>query len=564
MRINIITLIATALISLSASAQIQIGGHKAFYDETTKSYLVVTDSASIKDLSASVVATDATLQILKINGESVGEEFHFGDASTDRIYTLTAASNGEPVEYSLRFTTLSIIEITKDNAFTDNYETAQLIVDAPDSSFLNKEFSCKVKHRGGSTNKSWKHKRNYKFKILDDKGKSEDVSFFGMREDNGWILDAGQVDLFRMRNKVLHGLWLDFSTKPYYSAEEPKTVNGCHTKEIELFINNQYRGIYNLMEPVDRKQLKLKKYKDKDGVHGVLYKTESWDGTNFGSSIADPYSNTSPTWHGWEAKYPEPGDDADTTDYKPLNDFIDFVANSSDSTFKSDISQKLDIPVFIDYTLFVTLINGIDNCAKNMYWSVYDKTKPEFDKFVVTPWDLDATTGQFYTNYIEGGIDSTVIGPSNELFDITNIGARLSSACGDEYVNLLKNRYAELRETWFSYESLAKRFEDAYNEINYCGAAKREETKWSGDNDISHLNLNFASQLEYIKNWFKKRLEFLDDKFDYNSSTGIKDIQSNNPPHNALNNDIYNLQGQKVSPSYHGIVIRNGKKFYQK
>ena len=79
-------------------------------------------------------------------------------------------------------------------------------------------------------------------------GNSKDVSFFGMREDDGWILDAGQVDLFRVRNKINHDLWLDFSAKPYYYSEEPTMVNGCHTKEIELFVNNEYRGIYNLMD----------------------------------------------------------------------------------------------------------------------------------------------------------------------------------------------------------------------------------------------------------------------------------------------------------------------------
>ena len=81
-------------------------------------------------------------------------------------------------------------------------------------------------------------------------------------------------DYFRVRNHICHELWLDFSTPPYYHQQEPKSINGCNAKMIELFVNDEYRGIYSLLEPVDRKQLKIKKYKK--GVKGCLWKTKDW------------------------------------------------------------------------------------------------------------------------------------------------------------------------------------------------------------------------------------------------------------------------------------------------
>lgn len=60
---------------------------------------------------------------------------------------------------------------------------------------ISTSINIKAKWRGGSTNSEGKHKRNYKIKTIDAQGKSKDYSFLGLRKDNNWILDAGQVDL---------------------------------------------------------------------------------------------------------------------------------------------------------------------------------------------------------------------------------------------------------------------------------------------------------------------------------------------------------------------------------
>jgi cotH protein len=57
-------------------------------------------------------------------------------------------------------------------------------------------YEAKIKWRGGSTNTEGKHKRNYKIKFKDKQ------QFFGLKADKNWILDAGQQDLFRLRNRI--------------------------------------------------------------------------------------------------------------------------------------------------------------------------------------------------------------------------------------------------------------------------------------------------------------------------------------------------------------------------
>lgn len=544
----------------TAPAQIIIGGHKPFYDRATQSLLFVTDTKSITSLTASVATDDAAgWHDIKIDGQAVNGTFSFGDATGDRCYQLTATADGQPVARTVRFTCMPVISISKATAFSNDYEQAVITVDAPDGTLAGSTTACRIKHRGGTTNSPDRHKRNYKFKTTDADGNSKDMSFFGMRNDNNWILDAGQVDLFRMRNRICHELWLDFSRKPYYFTDEPNAVNGCHTKETELFINNEYRGIYNLMEPVDRKQLKLKKYKDKDGVHGVLYKSFDWNHTKFWNSGDVPFSNADATWTGFEAKYPEPGDDADTTDYKPLVSFCDFVAGSADDTYIKEIDERLDIPVYMDYSLMMQLAGAFDNAGKNMYWSVYDKTKKKCSKLVPTPWDMDATFGQFWYN--GNDIDSSHVSTTNDFSTDINIDYRLLSL-DRSYREQRNKRYAELRATWFSYDSLTARFEKACEEIKFSGAAFREQAKWSGDSDLGGLGIDWDGQLAYIKSWIGRRLEFTDSVYNYSAPTGITTLREERacPAGDAT----YNLMGQKVSDSYKGVVVRGGKKILMK
>ena len=111
---------------------------------------------------------------------------------------------------------LPIIKLTGD--FGYDYQEGTVSIIYSDGSSDN-NLSARIKWRGGTTNAEGKHKRNYKIKF------SEDHSFFGMRNDNNWILDAGQADIFRLRNRIATELWNDFATKPYFIDQEPKPVD---------------------------------------------------------------------------------------------------------------------------------------------------------------------------------------------------------------------------------------------------------------------------------------------------------------------------------------------------
>lgn len=547
-------LLVCLVTSIPSFAQFTINGRSVIYDKVSDTYMVsIPENAFGTDYEASI-ALDATAgwSNLSIEGTDIADNYTFKQVEGNKIYKIHAQEGDKEINTQLTFTFLPLLVM--EGTFGYDYAQGNISLLSPEAAEPTNSFA-KVKWRGGSTNTADKHKRNYKIKTLNEKGKKQEISLLGMREDNNWILDAGQIDLFRLRNRIATEIWNDFATKPYYASKEPKAKSGVTGKVVEVILNNEYRGIYSLTEAMDRKELKLKKYDDKNQeFHGQLWKVSSWDKATFWDIDKD-YDNTQETWHAFETKYPDI-EDVNPTDYSPLYEAIDFVANSNDEAFKKEVGDYFDIPVLIDYQLFQETLKPVDNNGKNMFWGIYDVAKSK--KLTLAIWDLDASVGQFWQC-------STPLHP-NRVFPNTDLGVkdgfnlyhRLSSLNVDNYNEKVANRYHELRKTYFSEENLISRYQGYYDMLVKSGAASREETKWSEDSDIGGYPLNFKSEIEYIKNWIINRLNYLDTN-QFPISTNISEIHQKE---SLSPKTTYNMLGQKVGASYQGLKIKNGKKFY--
>mgnify|MGYP002521431852 CR=1 FL=1 len=536
--------------SLPIHAQFLVNGKRTVYDKRSNTYLInIPEKNFGKNYPATItLEPDSAWSHLKLEENDTEYGYTFKQVEADKTYQLQAKRGNQDINAKIAFTFLPIIDLQGN--FGYNFANGRLSLLAPDNSEPIITL-LKAKWRGGSTNTENRHKRNYKIKILNSEGKSQDISFLGMREDNNWILDAGQVDLFRVRNRIATELWNDMATKPYYTEKEPKAKSGVEGKVVEVILNNEYAGIYSLTEAMDRKEMKLKKYDDKkQEFHGQMWKSSSWDGSTFWEA-QDNYDNTQECWRAFETKYPDI-EDVNPTDYSPLYDAINLVANGDDETFKKEVSDYFDIPVLIDYQILLEMTNAIDNIGKNLYWAIYDRTKSK--KLTLAIWDLDATVGQFYK---DDPLHPDVVSPTNELSIKTfNIYNRLMLLNVDNYNQRVAYRYKELRKSFLSEQSLLERYETYYNLLKNSGAAQREEVRWSGDSDLAGNQLDFDKEIEYIKDWIQKRLAYLDSE----NSPLLTAIKQPSFP-NKKNLPIYNIMGQKVSNSYKGIKIIKGKKY---
>lgn len=114
---------------------------------------------------------------------------------------------------------------------------------------------------------------------------------------------------------------------------------------------------------------------------GALYKAESTGDWSYRGEDPEAYD---------EVFDQEAGDD--NADLTPLIEFLDFVNNSDDESFASELADRLDVEAFATYLAFEDLIDNfddIDGPGNNayLYYGV------ESDRFTVVAWDHNLAFG---------------------------------------------------------------------------------------------------------------------------------------------------------------------------
>jgi len=546
--------------SIVTDGQILINGVPAHYDSLTHTFLysIPVDSWG-EDFKAQVTIADTSHWTnMTIEGQTIDSPIIFQNVGRDTEYTILAATppsdlSTETLSYEeaiLRFTYLPIISFN--GTFSNTPTPSILSVHVPDGTFLQQ--SCDIKWRGSSTNKLSIHKHSYKIKLLDLQGNKVNYPLLGLRNDNSWVLDAATIDLFRFRNIVAADLWNSFAALPYYASQEKNIHTATRGELVELFINQTYQGIYTLCEPIDRKQMKLKKFDlDSGTIHGGLWKSVGW---NTFWDIPEMYDNTQPTWGKVELKYPKISDLC-PSDYSTLYNAMCFLHFATDQEFIKHIADYIDLPVFIDYYLFVNLLNAFDLCGKNIYWAVYDREIS--NRITPAMWDMDCTAGQNYTN---SPLRPDYVSYDTSLLSPTYISDKLLLLNPDNYYQRLQERYIQLRQHQFSLENLSSLYNNYYNKVYECGASRREEDRWSYDSDISGQSLDLKAELHYILNWLEHRLELLDVWLSSPIPLSIDFVSPDsvirNQPPVSLSGIPYQIGTSK------GIIIVNHKKYIVK
>ena len=460
--------------------------------------------------------SDYTLKINDIEIQN-DEFFTFTDISATRTFKLEIVQDDVSIaSCDLIFTGLPIVQLYSSETLTSEFSRAAVRVHEPEKSKAYALLNAEMRYRG-ATALSYK-KKSFALKVKDANWQNLDTTFMGMREDKYWILDAMAMDRSRMRNRVSTDLWNDFSTAPYFKEDERKMINGTRGKYVEVFLDDQYWGLYCMTERVDRKQLKLKKYDDSNNkIKGVLYKSGQWSYSVMMGYVPnkgpDPnktltfYNNTSLTWDGYEASYPDL-EDGDLFDWKPLYDVVSFVAKSSNSDFSATVAQQVDLPVWLDYYLLMELILATDNHGKNAYLYMYDITQER--KLGICVWDMDGVWGiRWDRNRVAASQDYTDLIVNDEHGE-HNLFRRLKAGNISNFNTLKKLRYDALRFTSFTPDNLFHRFETYKNIFDLSGVADREKKRWSG---IDGINIDFDNELDYIEEWVFDRCRYLNNAY---------------------------------------------------
>ena len=393
--------------------------------------------------------------------------------------------NSKKQTFTLYFTQLPIIclftnlTIEKENKVVGNFFMSE----------SNENLTSSVvgiRHRGFFTNML--PKKSYRVEFWSDStGENKsDVSLLNMRNDDDWNLLAMFNEPMKINNKTCFELWEQIDTL-YYQDIESKAVNGSHLEFIELFLNKKYQGIYALEEPVDRKQLKLKKTKDSN-INGELYK-----GVDRGASIfiaLPSYNNNSETWSGFEFKYPD-----EFIDWANIYDFVDFVMNIDDDTFYKNIEKRFYLKNAVNYFIFINLLRATDNEGKNIFIAKYNQDGPYF----YVPWDLDGTFGTIWNGMRENVTNDIV---TNGFYNRLLRDKRKNGFC-----ELLTKRWNELRQFIFQKDYLVGLLKNNFYYLDSNGIFEREAIAWK------YFYYFDKTYWDYANSWIESRLAYLDEVF---------------------------------------------------
>ncbi len=391
-------------------------------------------------------------------------------------------SDTENRMYVLYFTPLPVISIFTDYEIPDEPRVyAQLALCEKDGHYLESDLGIEL--RGGWAQQH--PKKSYRIEFWKDSSGNEtrDFCLLGMRCDDDWNIQAMYNEPLRLRSKSNYKLWRKMNAL-YYANDEPEAINGVHQKYVELFLNNQYHGLYALSERVDRKQLKLKKYKNNE-INGQLLKGVGWGASTY--TALPPYSNSSTLWSGFDYKYPD-----EEIDWQYIYEFVDFVINQDSTAFSQEYREWFCLENAVDYFIFLNLLRATDNTGKNLYVARYKAAHPWF----YVPWDLDGTLGIIYDGTQEN-ITNDIL--SNGFYD------RLIS---DQYFKeKLTQRWNELKVNILTEDRIMQELQAQFDYLQSNGVYERELLAWP---DCSFFDLN---NLAYTSQWLQNRFAYLDKVF---------------------------------------------------
>jgi len=450
---------------------LNINGKPCALDIATKTFRFPIDADNISDFTALFEFQDYTtiqLDTIELVNESIN---NIGDIAINTPYTLKFTTKGEVNYYTLVFTSIPTVQIiTLDKIGNEPKSFARIIVNEtnPNSASINSLIG--IEYRGASALNN--PKKSYGFDILSSKN-LDDVSFlsfFDLPENDKWILDAMYRDKAKCRNNTSFQLWTSLSNSSNHK--------GIASKIVEVFINYESQGVYCFNENMTTTSLNMTDA-------SVLIMGKDVNGySNFNKTPSSTPKST--YWEDWEQKIPDAKERLNWNDFKVLSDLI---VEGSDAEFAAQIGDLMDIDNVIDYYIFMNMIHGIDNNAKNWQFLKYGPN----DKFQIVPWDLDATWGRNYKG------DNTAYNyvVTNALFD------RLIELNPDNYIQKLQFRWNEIKYNEFSVSTIMRLFDDNFSILNTSQIITIDNQKWDKNVDITY-------EQNYLNTYIQEKWSFLD------------------------------------------------------
>ncbi|MBQ4265979.1 MAG: CotH kinase family protein [Clostridia bacterium] len=403
------------------------------------------------------------------------------DALRDEYrYELLAYTDTQYEYIGLIFTGMPIVSlhIGYDGELGESYVPARVSVSSAEHEAVE---SAALTHiRGGGVYKGI-DKFSYRVELHDEQakgqGKAKADSMLGMQPSTDWLLLSNAQEETAVRNHLCYDLW------NRWNAEKGAPMM-LESRLAELFVDDEYMGIYQVMPSVDVEGeiVRMGGSLKTDSAVRMVIETNRHERPNM-SYAADSGFFV-------ECRYSPYADPM-----RVFNDFEDYARLSmstenrlGDAEFAELAQRCLDVDAMISYYLFMQACGLGDNVFNNLYiWNIR-----EGDRFVyrVSPWDMDLSLQE--TGYLEDGsvipyYEERMVLPTR-LLDLDVAGAR----------EKLWKTWKQKRETVLMDSELEKWIIDVQEYVNGSGAYRREANKWRGGAYELNLSQILTFEIEHM------------------------------------------------------------------
>ncbi|MBQ9667606.1 MAG: CotH kinase family protein [Prevotella sp.] len=422
------------------------------------------------------ITVDDDLRTLQFNVTGdMTVPFAIGQIDSLKIEDEPLTETKDPYQvFQLFVTTADGRDITSRDYYTDCHVSLN-----GQGSFSNLSLNGQIRGRGNSSF-LWYDKKPYRLKL------NEKHKMLGLDKAKSWVLLANYRDVTDLMNTFVFEMG-HYVGLPYTN----------HTRYVELFVNGDYRGLYQLTEQVQQNSNRVAVSKDR----GILISLDVDDGP-----AESPYAQD----NFWSevyrmpvcVKYP------DDERFTPNTvDSVRAVLAELEQAIKAkdyqQVEQLLDIPSFIKYLQIQEFIYNVELSAPRSIFMHKDGDGP----WVMGPlWDFDAgydfDWGDMYTGHnFFANATETVMGtnPLKRNGNYNYVPQFFTDLFGcKEFVEAYKAQWKAVKDDILTHcwAECMKYVE----QMRQSGAVDREFSRWP------LRGKTFDGELEKMHTWLKNRL----------------------------------------------------------
>lgn len=341
-------------------------------------------------------------------------------------------------------------------------------------------------------------KNSYRIETQDSEGQNLNVSLMDLPEENDWILYGPFGDKSLMRNVLIYELAREMG---WYAPR---------TRFCELILDNEYWGVYVLIEKIkrDNNRVDISKLTPEDTTSseitgGYLLQIDRWEGAGWHST------------HNWNIyfEYTYPDDDEIVPEQEIY--IQNFIHQFEDSLFNlttfnnSTMVNTVDFDSFVDYIILNELSKNADAYRLSTY--LYKDNDSVDGRLKMGPiWDYNLAFGNF-CDFFAYQTDNFIY--SDTVFwDYAPFWFRKLMSF-EMFQNKVRCRWNELRTDILHENAIESIIDSCYSFL--FDAQQRNFDKW----DILgypvwpnyYYGETYEEEIEILKDWTFERLIWLDD-----------------------------------------------------